>query len=203
MSEIKNIIFDFGGVLIDIDYHRCVQSFQKLGFTDFHRWYSQLKQNHLFDDLETGRITSQEFRERIRHVSQLTLSDKTIDEAWNSILIGLPPENIELIKRLRSKYRLFLLSNTNSIHERAFTAMIEMEYGKNILPDLFERIYYSHRIGMRKPHPDIFLHVMRENNLLPEETIFIDDSPQHIEGAKKAGLQTIFLEKGKKVTEIF
>ena len=203
MADFKNIIFDFGGVLIDIDYQRCVRSFQKLGFDDFDNWYSQLVQNDLFDDLETGRISPDEFREKIRQASKFRLTDAVIDAAWNSILTGLPPENILLLSRLRPHYRLFLLSNTNAIHETAFTAMIAEEYGRNILPELFERIYFSHHIGMRKPHPEIFLHVLKENNLTAAETLFIDDSPQHIEGAKKTGLQTLFLEKGKKITEMF
>ena len=203
MKQIKNIVFDFGGVIIDIDYQRCVQSFQKLGFRDFDRWYSQLLQDHLFDDFETGRISPEQFRYRIRQASQQELTDEAIDAAWNSILIGLPHENIEMLERLKPRYRLFLLSNTNIIHEHAFNAIIEKTYGKNILPLLFEQVYFSHHIGMRKPHPEIFLHVMKENNLVPGETLFIDDSPQHVEGAQKTGMQTIYLEKGKKITGIF
>ena len=203
MSKFKNIIFDFGGVLIDIDYSRCVKSFIRLGFYDFDKWYSQHVQNHLFDSIETGQISPEQFYDRIRKSSNLHLTDKVINEAWNSILIGMPPENVNLLKKLKQHYRLFLLSNTNAIHEKAFTRLIVADYGKYILPELFERIYFSHHIGMRKPNVEIFKYLLNENNLNPEETLFIDDSFQHILGAQKAGLQTRFLNKGKMVTELF
>lgn len=203
MQSFKNIIFDFGGVIIDIDYQTCISSFRNIGIKDFEYWYSQLKQSHLFDDLETGKITPEGFRENIRKSARLPLTDEQIDFAWNSILIGLPKENIELLKKLKPHYRLFLLSNTNAIHEKAFTQMIQRDFDENVLEELFEQTYFSHHIHMRKPDEAIFQYVLRENNIKAEETLFIDDSPQHIEGAKKAGLQTVFLEKGKKITELF
>src|SRR6185436_4669476 len=119
MRDFKNIIFDFGGVIIDIDYHRTIEAFKQLGIKNFEEQYSKLKQSDLFDSLEKGTITSGVFHDRIRTISGLSLTDSQIDDAWNAILIDLPEENINFLKGLKNKYRIFLLSNTNEIHEKA------------------------------------------------------------------------------------
>lgn len=202
MKQIKNIIFDFGGVIIDIDYHLTMDAFRRLGIKNFEEQYSKLRQSHLFDALEKGTITPAAFRDRIRSISSLPLTDVQIDDAWNAILIDLPEENITFLKSLKNKYRIFLLSNTNEIHEQAFTDLIQKKFGENVLKNVFENIYYSHRLHLRKPDPAIFSYVLKENNLLASETLFVDDSFQHIEGARIAGLQTFYFEKGKKLPDI-
>ena len=199
----KNIIFDFGGVIIRIDYQRIAATLKKFGVADFDRLYSQLHQADLFDDFEKGLVSPQQFRDRIRTLSGIPLTDSQVDEGWNAILIDLPRENIEALIALKPAHRLFLLSNTNAIHEKAFTGIILRDFGRNILPELFEKIYFSHHMHMRKPDPEIFERVIRENNLQPGETLFVDDSQQHIEGAKKTGLQTLFAEQGKMVADLF
>jgi glucose-1-phosphatase len=155
------------------------------------------------DDYDKGLISSDEFRNRLRTVSNLPLTDMQIDKAWNAILIDLAQENIGLLDRLKKSYRLFLLSNTNEIHEQAFTKLILDSFGKNVLIEIFERIYFSHQINKRKPDVEIFHFVLKENNLNASETLFIDDSPQHIQGAKEAGLQSLLLEKGKTIVDLF
>jgi FMN phosphatase YigB (HAD superfamily) len=203
MKDFKNIIFDFGGVIINIDYHRIVRSFEKLGIKNFEAKFSQLKQHHLFDDFEKGIISPEGFRNEIRTIANIPFTDKQIDAAWNSILINLPQKNIDLLLRLKKSYRLFLLSNTNAIHEKAFTEMMFRDFGENVLEKTFERIYFSHNLHMRKPDEEIFNHVIKENDIVPSETLFIDDSPQHIEGAKKTGLQTFLVENGKTTSDFF
>ena len=203
MRPFKNIIFDFGGVILTIDYLKTIESFKKLGIPDFDEQYSKMKQSNLFDEFETGAITSAEFRNRIRSISSLPLSDSQIDYAWNTILVDFPKENLEILEQLKSDYRIFLLSNTNEIHEHAFTAMIQKKFGRNILYETFEHVYLSHNLHLRKPDPAIFNYVLKESNLVAEETLFVDDSIQHIEGARKAGLQTFYFEKGKQLSDIF
>ena len=203
MTSYKNIIFDFGGVIIDIDYDRIRQAFRAAGVSEFESLYTQFHQHGFFDDFERGRISTDIFRDRIREITALNLTDAQIDDAWNAILIGLPAANIELLRRLKSSHRIFLLSNTNALHEEAFTRMILQDFGMNVLDEVFEKVYYSHRLNMRKPDTDIFLHVLNENNLVAEETLFIDDSPQHVEGAKRAGLHALLLEPGKKISDVF
>ena len=199
----KNIIFDFGGVIINIDYERVIQAFVKLGVKDFDALFSQLKQHHLFDDLDKGLISADEFRSRLKSISNVPLTDEQINDAWNAILINLPKENIDLLLELKKHYRLFLLSNTNEIHEKAFTKMMMDDFGENVLHKVFERIYFSHLINKRKPDVETFEQVVKENNLKVPETLFIDDSPQHIEAAKQIGLQTLLFEKGKTLVDIF
>ena len=202
MNDYKNIIFDFGGVIILIDYRLTVAAFKKLGINNFDEKYSKLTQSRLFDEFEMGMISASEFRNRIRSISTFQLSDDQIDEAWNAMLIDLPKESVDFLMTRKKNHRLFLLSNTNEIHELAFTNMIQEKFGKDVLKELFERIYFSHRLKMRKPDPDIFRYVLNENNLPAEETLFVDDSFQHIEGARKAGLATFHFESGKVLDDI-
>ena len=203
MNTFKNIIFDFGGVIIRIDYNRIVSTFSKFGVGDFDTIYSQLHQETLFDDFEKGLISPHQFRELIREVSGIPLTDGQIDEAWNAILIDLPKKNIDALMNLKKTHKIYLLSNTNAIHEIAFMKIIYNEHGRDILAEIFDKVYFSHQMNMRKPDIEIFETVLRENNLEPSETLFVDDSMQHIEGAKKAGLQTLFVEKGKMVADYF
>ncbi len=203
MKNIKNILFDFGGVIINIDYRLTIEAFKKLGIKNFEEHYSKLRQSHLFDELEKGMIKPAEFRNRICGISKSPLTDEQIDNAWNAILIDLPKENIDFLESLKKNYRLFLLSNTNEIHERAFLEMIQKKFGSDVLKKVFEQIYFSHHLHMRKPDPAIFSYVLKENNLQAEETLFVDDSLQHIEGAKIAGLQTSYFEKGKTLNDVF
>jgi putative hydrolase of the HAD superfamily len=202
-AALKNIIFDFGGVIIHIDPLRTLTAFRNLGIKNFDGQYSTLGQRHLFDELEKGSITPAEFRNRIRSFSELPLTDEQIDHAWNAILVDLPEQHIEFLKTLKDKYRLFLLSNTNAIHESAFTAMIQKKFGEDVLKKIFERVYLSHHLKMQKPDPEIFMHVLKENNLAAEETLFVDDSAQHIEGAKKVGLQSFYFKDWKTFEKSF
>ncbi len=196
MNTIRNIIFDLGGVLYDINYQHIVDSFATLQLESFDSLFTQLKQDHLFDQLETGHISGDVFREKIRSISTRQLSDPDIDTAWNSILVGFPEKNLELLRDLKNKYRLFLLSNTNEIHEKAFRKDLLTRFGRPVLDEEFEKVYLSHRVGLRKPDPAIFQLVIKENKLVAEHTLFIDDSPQHVEGAKEAGLHALWLRNG-------
>ena len=201
-KKIKNIIFDLGGVIINIDYNRTSRAFKELGIKDFDEIYSQAKQNNTFNAIETGNLSPEEFRSYLKKY----LTNKTdleIDTAWNSMLLDLPKKRIELLMEIKSNYRIFLLSNTNEIHVNAFTTYIEANFGKNLFEQIFEQHYYSNEIGFRKPTADAFNHVLDSNGLKAEETLFIDDSIQHIEGAKKVGLNTAWLEPTKDVTSLF
>jgi glucose-1-phosphatase len=197
VQEIKNIIFDLGGVLINLDYGATREAFIRLGFTDFDNVYSQAQQNGLFDALDKGTLSPAEFRDKIRTYIDRSVTDKEIDDAWNAMLLDVPAERLELLKRLKEKYRLFLLSNTNTIHVERFSAELQRVHGTPDFTPYFEKWYYSCNIGMRKPDAEIFLHVLNENNLRAEETVFIDDSVQHIVAAQALGIRTVFLEKGQ------
>lgn len=194
-SGIRNIIFDFGGVLFDIDYRAPVRAFRLLGLGDFEGLYSQAAQRPEFDLLETGKISNEDFMSFLHAFVPHVRRDQ-VDHAWNCILLDLWPEKVELVRSLRSQgYRTFLLSNTNAIHAAAFERMIDVKMGLESFRSAFEQIYYSHVIGLKKPYPETFLEVCAWNGLAPAETLFIDDSVQHVEGARQAGLQGIHLRQ--------
>jgi glucose-1-phosphatase len=201
-NDFPNIIFDLGGVLLNIDYHLTIKAFEQLGFKDFSSAYTQLAQSELFDRFERGEITPDEFRHGIRPSLRANVSDAEIDEAWNVMLLDLPTERLTLLRALGASKRIFLLSNTNAIHVSAFEQQVLAQHGINGLARLFEAAYYSCDVGMRKPEERIFRMVTDTNGLLPSETLFIDDSPQHVEGARKAGLHAYHLTGGETVLDI-
>ncbi|MFP5471100.1 MAG: HAD family hydrolase [Bacteroidia bacterium] len=188
---IKNIIFDLGGVIFDVDYHRTSQAFKDLGCSNFDELYSQQKQSGLFNELETGNISTQAFVNELLRILPKGITPKQIINAWNAMLIGVPQIRLNKLLEHKQNYRTFLLSNTNAIHEDAFTKMIVEKNKIDSFAPFFEQLYFSHRIGLRKPNKEIFEFVLEQNNLLPEETLFIDDSPQHLIGAEKTSIKTV------------
>lgn len=193
--QIKNIIFDLGGVLINIDYKATENAFKKAGIRNFDELFSQAKQTRLFDNLEKGLIDEVTFKDGLRLLSNVNLSDKTIDDAWNAMLLDFPKHRVELLQKVRNNYKTFLLSNTNELHIPAFENLIEKEYGISDFSSLFDKLYYSCRVRMRKPDKEIFELVIQENNLNPKETLFIDDSIQHVQGAQNVGLNAVHLQQ--------
>lgn len=195
---IRNIIFDLGGVLLNIDYNLTEKAFAGLGCKDFNNIYSKAKQTSLFNDFEMGNIPETGFFEELKHLAGLKHTpEQELVNAWNAMLINLPEENYSLLKSLQNKYRVFLLSNTNETHIKKFTEIIEQSHGFSNFEKLFEKTYYSSEIGLRKPNSDCFLHILSENNLNAKETVFIDDSIQHIEGAAKTGIHAHWLDLPK------
>ena len=201
-SSTKNIIFDLGGVLLNIDYSLTQKAFQEIGITDFDALYSQLHQSKIFDDFEKGILSAAEFRTALRDISGQNLKDNQIDLAWNAMLLDLPKQRLDLLEKLAKRYRLFLLSNTNEIHIAAFSKYLEKTFGRPDLSTFFEKEYYSYEMKMRKPDVEIYHFVLNEQQLVPQETVFIDDLFHNANGAKKAGLKTIHLENPKTILDI-
>jgi putative hydrolase of the HAD superfamily len=192
IADIKNIIFDLGGVIIDIRYKDTIEQFNKIGFTNFEAIYTQMKQTQLFDSLETGKIHPHAFRVELQKY-QNQLTNEQIDLAWNAMIGDMPFQHVNILKLLRKKYRTFLLSNTNEIHINYFYNYLLSKFDYNPLPEMFEHTYYSHEIGYRKPDVEAYEYVLKDACIKPEETLFIDDLQANIIGAKEAGLQTIHL----------
>jgi putative hydrolase of the HAD superfamily len=199
MSEIKHIIFDLGGVIINLDIPRTIAEFNKLSERPFETIYTQLQQTPIFDEFDKGQVSEEIFFEEIKRLLQVPVTNRQLLDAWNAMLLDFPAHRLELLKTLKTKYRLFLLSNTNETHVAEFEKQLQLAHGYKNLEPFFEKVYYSCRINMRKPDTEIFEFVLNENKLKPEETLFIDDSPQHIEGALKSGIRAHFLTKGKEV----
>lgn len=202
-ANIKNIIFDLGGVIINIDYQKTIDAFRKLSKANSTIEFNQKAQSALFDDLETGRISNEAFRQKIREHYHIVGSDEAIDDAWNAMLLDIPQERIELLRALHKNHKLFLLSNTNAIHLIAFNKIVQDSHGMPALDELFDKCYYSHLVDDRKPNPGIFERIVNENNLQKAETLFIDDSIQHIESAEKVGIKTLHLAPPLTINQVF
>jgi glucose-1-phosphatase len=193
-NKIKIIIFDLGNVLIDIDLNRTIEAFKKLGVEKFEDLYTLQKQTRIFSDYETGKISTAEFRNLLRPYLKINVSDEDIDNAWMAMLTYLPEERVRLLKKLKTRYKLYLLSNTNEMHVAYFEKEADKVFGKNIFARLFEKTYYSNEVQMRKPDVEIFQHVIKDAGINPSETLFIDDAEKNVEGARKAGLIGHWLE---------
>ena len=203
LQGIKNIIFDLGVVILNVDYQLTIDAFCELGAEYLDKHYTNLKQDKFFDDFETGKITAHEFRNIIRKKLQINITDKEIDEAWNKMLIELPSERLILLKKLKKQYRLFCLSNTNEIHLEAFKNLIRDQHGLDSFKDYFDKEYYSNLIGYKKPDPHVYKLILKENQLKPAETLFIDDVLQHVQGAEKTGLISCHLAEDQTILDIF
>ena len=197
LEGVKNIIFDLGGVILNIDYHLTVSEFKKLGIDNFDEIFSQYKQSTLSDDFETGKISEKEFFEGIEQFSGKEIGLEQFKGAWNAMLLDLPKERIELLINLSKKYRLFLFSNTNETHYNEFITRVEDDFNS-----IFEEVYYSHQFGKRKPDTHSFLSIVTENKLKLSETLFVDDSIQHIQSADSLGIRTLLIKK-LSITELF
>ncbi len=195
---VHNIIFDLGGVILNINYGNTIARLSELSSQDFAAIYTQHRQDAIFDHFETGKIGSDRFRQGLRQLLQVPVSDQAIDDAWNAMLLDIPPGRIDFLDAIGSRKRIFLLSNTNEIHKAAFDQIVKDSFGDRLadLSDLFEKAYYSHLVGDRKPNASIFKRVLAENQLDPAKTLFIDDTLGHVKGAKQVGLQALHLADG-------
>ncbi len=202
MQTIKNIIFDLGGVILNINNKLTEDAFIKLGVKNFHEIFGHGHAASFVLEYEIGKITDEQFIRELKKLVGSSVSDEQILAAWNVILLDFPPERIQLLNKLKKQYRLFLFSNTNALHAVEFKKRYRAAFKNNELDDHFERAYYSQILGMRKPDVEPFLQIIKENNLVPEETLFIDDALINVEGAKAAGLKGYFLEPGKTILDI-
>ncbi|NQX97781.1 MAG: HAD family phosphatase [Flavobacteriales bacterium] len=202
LKGIKNILFDLGGVLLNLDFELTKQAFLDLGVYNYEEYFTKAKQIGLFDSFETGKISEKEFCEQLRKLACISADNDAILSAWNAMLLDFPYQRKELVLILKKHYSTVLLSNTNETHIRAFTKIIKKDINEDSLTPLFNEVYYSNEIGLRKPSPEIFNYVLDQNNFLPEETLFLDDSIQHIAVAKKLGIQVVHI-KETSVEELF
>lgn len=188
MQPIKNIIFDLGGVLINLNKKACVNRFLELGVYNIEELITHYCQKGTFLDFELGTINTGEFREEIKRSTRNNLNDHDIDDAWKRFLLDIPDQKLDLLLRLKEKYHLFLLSNTNEIH----FDQAKKEFLKSGMDaeDIFRKLYLSYEIHLAKPGKEIFEYVIRDAGIKPEETYMIDDASSNIETARLLGFQT-------------
>jgi putative hydrolase of the HAD superfamily len=199
--KIKHILFDLGGVLLNIDYTLTEKAFAELGIVDFDLMYSQAKQDGLFDRFEKGEIGRGEFIGAIQRISPSSVNRDEIETAWNAMLLNFPSERLDMLSTLNKTHDVYLLSNTNEIHFGAFNMRFEKAFDRSFSP-YFRKDYYSHQLGMRKPDAEVFEFIVKDQGLIKQEILFIDDSEQHVKGAKSLGIPSILLEKNDDVISL-
>jgi putative hydrolase of the HAD superfamily len=195
MQHIKNIIFDLGGVIINLDVNKTILEFNKLTYMPFEAIYTQASQTELFNALDKGAISNEEFFKEIRKQIRYEGPESELLRAWNSMLLDVPEKRLDVLVKMKQNYNTFLLSNTCEPHITAFEHDLYIKHGVKNFNDYFDEVYYSCRLGMRKPDKEIFEFVLDKNNLKPEETVFIDDSIQHVKGAGECGISAFLLPK--------
>jgi len=199
---IQNLIFDFGGVIIDIDYDAVRQAFEEIGMQDVRSFYQHDDHSKLVTDFEKGQISEDDFRQSIINKIGLNLSFEKFDNAWNAILRDVPAERVQLLEELAKHFNLYLLSNTNIIHYRKYMRDFEKKHGKS-LRDLFQKAYFSHEIKLRKPDETIFTFDLKDAGISAGNSMFIDDSEINIQAAEEIGLKTLYKPQQVELTDYF
>ena len=200
---IKNIIFDLGGVILNVDFAITQQEFVKLGVKNINETFGQYHQIGFFDLFDRGEIDQNEFLAEASMLFPPSVTQQQIINAWNAMLFDLPAERFNLLKKLGKKYRLFLMSNTNIIHYLEYQKIIKETFGIDKLDDLFEKAYYSFLVGMRKPEDRFFNLILNDNNLIAGETLFIDDTHTNTDDAEKLGINGYYLKQGEDILNLF
>lgn len=199
---IKNLIIDFGGVLIDLNRQRCIENFKRLGLPDVEVVLDIYHQQDFFQKYEKGLITSAEFRDVIREKIGKPVTDAQIDDAWNSFLVSIPAAKLDLLLNLRKDYVVYLLSNTNEIHWQ-WSCQHAFPYKTFRVENYFEHIYLSYEMNMAKPDAEIFQKVLDDTGIIPAETLFIDDSAANCRAAEALGITTYTPQAGEDWSHLF
>jgi len=200
-KKVKALLFDLGGVIVDLDYQKTIKAFEKIGLIGAENKYNQFNQHHLFDDFETGRISAPNFIQKIQDEINQYITHEIITNAWNSMILGFQEEKLSRIENISQKIPCYLLSNTNEIHLNYVNNLLKKTRHSN-LDKFFKKCYYSHQIKRRKPDKETFEWVLNDMNYDGSDVLFIEDSPQHIEGAKKANINTLFYKKMSDLSKI-
>ena len=191
----KAIIFDMGGVLVDLDVEDCKAAFKRdLGYNDIDNIIDACHQKGIYGDLEEGKLTAEEFRRIVLAGSRPDASASDVDEAMSHILVGIDPAKVILLKRLSSDYDLYMLSNNNPI-SLPYSSSMFAEAGIP-LASVFRKCFFSFEMKALKPSADFYRRVIEEIGLPAEDMLFIDDSQKNVEGAIAAGLPAVYYEPG-------
>ena len=202
LKGIKNIVFDLGGVLLNIDPKRTIEAFGQLGMEQLIGDKGLTYDHEIFYLMEQGKVSPDEFRNGVRKLLPGEVTDDQIDDAWTAMLLDFPKIRVELLQKLRNDFGLYLFSNTNAIHVAKYQSIFRNEHGFEVSP-LFEKLFHSNEIGYRKPSPESYKEIIRLSGIRPEESLFIDDSHPNVEGAIACALKGYWLQPGQKIEEVF
>jgi glucose-1-phosphatase len=198
-EEIEVLIFDLGGVLLNLSFENTFQAFSSLSKMSIEE-VREFANAELFKIYERGQLSDEQFRDLLRTSLGVQASNLELDSAWNAMLLDVPEKRLATIAKLKTQYKVYLLSNTNSIHERYFSRYVVERTGRS-LEDYFHRIYYSHKLGIRKPEVEIYAHVLNESNIDGEKVLFFDDLHSNLEGARQAGITTFHVTNADELFE--
>ncbi|RLD88150.1 MAG: HAD family phosphatase [Bacteroidetes bacterium] len=201
--DFKTIIFDFGGVVIDIDPQLTINAFDKLGMTDSGTFLQPDFINNVIRKFERGILTPEAFRDKVRARANTDFTDQEIDDAWNALLFDIPAERIEVIEGLKKTHKILLLSNSNEIHYDLYVRDLQLRFGYREFDELFDKAYFSFDLHLSKPDIEIYEFVMYQHKLNPAETLFIDDNLENINSAKSLGWKTYHLQSPERIRDIF
>ena len=202
LNGIRNIIFDLGGVLLNIDPNKTIEAFGQLGMEQFMGDRGLTYDHEIFYLMEQGKLTPDEFRNGVRKLLSDEVTDEQIDVAWTAMLIDFPAIRVELLQKLRTQFGIYLFSNTNAIHVEKYQAIFRNQHNFEVT-SLFDKVFHSNEIGYRKPSAESYNEIIRLSGITPESSIFIDDSRANVDGAMACGLKGYWLQPGEKVEEIF
>jgi putative hydrolase of the HAD superfamily len=203
LTNIKNIVFDLGNVLLNLDFNASIHAFRQLGLSSEVIDRQQAYADPIFYDLEVGRASPAQFRTRVRQILKNPgATDQQIDDAWYAMVLDIPAKRVEMVKDLRKKFNVFLFSNTNQIHISRLHKEFRETHGIDF-PSIFEKDFYSHEIHERKPDLSSFQKVIQLSGVRPEETLFVDDLEDNIAGAQKTGMKTYWLKNGTEISVLF
>ena len=194
VPNFKNILFDLGGVILDINVQATLKQFYELGFPAELMQFPNSMTTDLYFRYETGKLDTEQFRNEIRKAAGIEMTDHAFDEAWNAMLVHFPEERIALLKRLSKRYNLYMLSNTSSLHVKVFEKMYQEAAGEP-MQEVFKKIYYSHEIGWHKPDLEAWEYVLNDAHIKAEETLFLDDNIHNIKASQELGFQTIHIHE--------
>ncbi len=202
-TKIKNIIFDLGGVILDIDENVVYKELEKMGIE-----ISELAHSKEFMEIlskfDTGIYTAATFRKKTKQfIGQEKMTDQKFDSIWNAMLLDIPRERIEAIEKVKKHYKIYLMSNTNVIHYDLYVRDLQLRFGYNEFDELFNKSYFSFAEHLEKPDPRFFELILDHEHLLPEETLFIDDTAENIEAAKSLGINTYHISREELVRNLF
>lgn len=201
---VKNLIFDLGGVILDLSVDHTLQAFSKISGLSKEKVREVFHNSPGFNEYEKGKMDDNAFRQYLKRIYNINVTDHEIDRCWNAMLLGLPLVKLKLLQKLQEKFKVYLLSNTNDIHLSYINkVMLPGVTGETSLDIYFHKAYYSHQMLMRKPDAEIFEYVLKENDLVPAETLFLDDNALNVAGAKSVGIQTVHVTAPDLILDYF
>jgi putative hydrolase of the HAD superfamily len=201
MSEIKNIVFDFGGVVVDINRTAAIDKFKKTGIANIEELLDPYRQKGIFCKIEDGSMSREDFYAEICRLTGKNIDSKDIDQGWLDFIVPVEQTKLDYIQKLRAKYKVLLLSNTNDII-MSWALSEEFSPAGKPLDYYFDEMYLSYKLGCMKPDFDIFHKMIELSGINPAETLFIDDSEANITSGKTLGFKTFWFKKENRFPEI-